>query len=65
MSQPSIGLLIIEINEPTKEASPANFYFTELAESNDSQVDGALSTLCDYTKSANGKLYDLHVLQGT
>mgnify|MGYP000607075999 CR=1 FL=1 len=34
MSQPSIGLIIIEINEPTTSATPVKFYFDEIAESN-------------------------------
>ena len=62
MSQPSVGLLIIEINEPCKSDEPAQFYFQEIAESNNATASKP-TLLLSKTKTGNN-LYSHEIVCG-
>ena len=63
MSQPSVGILIIEINEPTKAVNPAKFYFDEIAESNNTTAAGEMKILRPLSKS-QGQLFSHEIVTG-
>ena len=63
MSNPSVGILIIEINEQTTDQQPAMFYLRELAEANGTQSKEIIPLL-EYTTASGSTLYDCHALRG-
>ena len=63
MSQPSVGILIMEINEPTKVDNPAKFYFDEIAESNNTTATSEMKTLRPMSTS-NGQLFSHEIVTG-
>lgn len=62
MSQPSIGVLIIEMNDFLNQNNPAKFYFDEIAESNNSSL-GEATSLVPWTPPEYTRLFSYEVLR--
>ena len=61
MSEPSLGIMILEINEPTGETAACEFYLKELVEGEGAKL-GTVYTLREYHHKEYTRLYDVHVL---
>ena len=62
MSPNPVGIIICELNEPTKDSNPGLFYFREIAESNDSCAGN--TTLLTSGPADKDKLFSHEIYRG-